>query len=96
MHAFLSRMRAAVRARKEHLEQEAAARAIDEARAEIGGVAGDSDDDTAPPNRFDDILNEVCDILNNFERGGAGRGGAGCKYQCATEMCSNGRGVPTS
>ena len=46
-----------MRARK---EQEAAARAIDEARAEVGGVVGDSDDDTAPPNGFDDILNEVC------------------------------------
>jgi hypothetical protein len=54
---FQSRMRAAVRARKEH---EDAARAIDESRAEVGGVAGDSDDDTAPPNGFDDILNEVC------------------------------------
>ena len=58
MEAFRSRMRAAVRARK---EQEAAARAIDEARAEVRGVAGDSDDDTAPPNGFDDILNEVCE-----------------------------------
>ncbi len=58
MYAFHSRMRAAVRARK---EQEAAAQAIDEARAEVGGVAGDSGDDTAPPNGFDDILNEVCE-----------------------------------
>ncbi len=57
MEAFQSRMRSVVRARK---EQEAA-RAIDEARAEIGGVAGDSDDKTAPPNGFDDILNEVCE-----------------------------------
>ncbi len=51
-------VRAAVRARK---EQEAAARAIDAARAEVGGEAGDSDDDTAPPNGFDDIWNEVCE-----------------------------------
>ncbi len=53
-------MRAAVRARN---KQEAAARAIDEARAEVGGEARDSDDDTAPPNHdgFDDILNEVCE-----------------------------------
>ena len=51
-------MRAAVRARK---DQEAAARAIDEARADVGGVAEDSDDDTAPSNGFDDILNEVCE-----------------------------------
>jgi hypothetical protein len=58
MEAFRSRMCAVVRARK---EQEAAARAIDEARAEVGVVAGDSDDDTAPPNGFDDILNEVCE-----------------------------------
>ena len=58
MDAFRSRMRAAVRARK---EQEAAALAIHEARTEIGGVTGDSDDDTAPPNGFDDILNEVCE-----------------------------------
>jgi hypothetical protein len=50
-------MRAAVRARK---EQEAAAQAIDEARAEVGGVSWDSDDDTVPPNGFYDILNEVC------------------------------------
>jgi hypothetical protein len=58
MEAFQSRMRSVVRARK---EQEAAARAIDEARAEVGGVGGDSDDDTAPSNGFDDILNEVCE-----------------------------------
>ena len=32
--------------------------AIVDARAE---VTRDSDDDTAPPNGFDDILNEVCD-----------------------------------
>ena len=51
-------MRAAVRARK---DQEAAAQAIDEARAAVGGVAEDSDDDTAPPNGFDAILNEVCE-----------------------------------
>ena len=51
-------MRAAVRARK---EQEAASRAIDEARADVGGVAGDSDEDTALPNGFDDILNEICE-----------------------------------
>jgi hypothetical protein len=50
-------MCAAVRACK---EQEAAARAINEARAEVGGVAEDSDYDTTPSNRFDDILNEVC------------------------------------
>ena len=48
-------MRAAVRARK---EQEAAVQAIEEARA---AVTRDSDDDTAPQNRFDDILNEVCE-----------------------------------
>jgi hypothetical protein len=58
MEAFRSRMRAAVRARK---VQEAAARAIDEVRAEVGGEARDSDDDTAPPNGFDDISNEVCE-----------------------------------
>ena len=46
-----------MRARK---DQEAAARAIDGTRAEVGGVAGDSDDDSAPPNGFDDISNEVC------------------------------------
>ena len=62
MEAFRSRMRAAVRARK---EQEAAAQAIDEARAEIGGVSGGSDDDTAHPNGFDDILNEVCAEAGN-------------------------------
>ena len=55
MDAFRSRMRAVVRARK---QQEAAAQAIEDARAE---VTRDSDDDTAPPNGFDDILNEVCD-----------------------------------
>jgi hypothetical protein len=39
------------------------AQAIDEleARAEVGGVAGGSDDDTVPPNGFDDILNEICE-----------------------------------
>jgi hypothetical protein len=58
MDAFCSRMRAAVRART---EQEAAARAIEEARAEVGEVTGDSDDDTEPPNGFDDVLNEVCE-----------------------------------
>ena len=42
-------------------EQEAAARTIEEARAEVGEVTGDSDDDNAPPNGFDDILNEVCE-----------------------------------
>ena len=53
-------MRAVVRARK---EQEEAAQAIDEARAHVRGVAAarDSDDDTSPPNGFDDILNEVCE-----------------------------------
>ena len=51
-------MCAAVRARG---EQEAAARAIEEARAEVGAAAGDSDDDTAPQNGFDDILNEICE-----------------------------------
>jgi chromatin segregation and condensation protein Rec8/ScpA/Scc1 (kleisin family) len=55
MDAFRSLMRAVVRARK---EQKAAAQAIEDARAE---VTRDSDDDTAPPNGFDDILNEVCD-----------------------------------
>ena len=55
MDAFRSRMRAALRARK---EQEAAAQAIHEARAL---VTEDSDDDTAPPNGFDDILNQVCE-----------------------------------
>ena len=43
-----------------HVLQEAAARTIEEARAEVGEVTGDSDDDTAPPNGFNDILNEVC------------------------------------
>ncbi len=59
MEAFRSRIRAAVRARK---EQETAVRAIDEARAEVEGETRDSDDasDTAPPNGFDGILNEVC------------------------------------
>ncbi len=37
-------------------EQKAAAQAIEDARAD---VTRDSDDDTAPPNGFDDILNEV-------------------------------------
>lgn len=41
-------------------EQEAAAQAIDEARAEVAVVAGDSDYATAPPYGFNDILNEVC------------------------------------
>jgi len=58
MEAFLSRLRSVVRARK---EQEAAARAINEARAEVGGVGRDSDVDTAPSNGFDDTLNEVCE-----------------------------------
>ncbi len=53
-------MRAAVRARK---EQEAAAQAIDEARAAVKRVTEDFDDDvtddTAPPNVFDFILIEV-------------------------------------
>ena len=30
-------------------------------RAAVGGVAEDSDDDTAPQNWFEDILNEVCE-----------------------------------
>jgi hypothetical protein len=54
MDAFRSRM-PAVRARK---EQEAAAQAMEEARA---ALPRDSDDDTAPQNEFDDILNEVCE-----------------------------------
>ncbi len=54
--AFRSRMSAAVQARK---EQEAAAQAIDEARAAVRKVTADSDDETAPPNGLDDILNEV-------------------------------------
>jgi hypothetical protein len=54
--AFRSRMRAAVRARK---EREAAAQAVGEARA--AAAAADSDDDTAPPNGFDEILEEVCE-----------------------------------
>jgi hypothetical protein len=54
MDAFRS-MRAFVGARK---QQEAAAQAIEDARAE---VTRNSDDNTAPPNGFDDILNEVCD-----------------------------------
>ena len=56
MEAFRRRMRAAVRARK---EQEAAAQAITDARAAV--TTADSDDDTAPPNGFDEILNEVCE-----------------------------------
>ena len=55
MDAFRSRLRAAVRARK---EREAAAQAIDEARAAL--EAENSDDDTAPRNGFEDILNEIC------------------------------------
>jgi hypothetical protein len=58
MDAFRYRMRAAVRTRK---EREAAAQAIDEARAAIREETGDSDDETAPPNGFDDILIEVCE-----------------------------------
>ncbi len=58
MDAFRSRMCAAVRARK---EREAAAQAIDEARAASREGTGDSDDKTAPPNGFDDVLNEVCE-----------------------------------
>jgi hypothetical protein len=54
--------RDAVRACK---EQEAAAQAIEEARADIGGVSGGSDDDTVHPNGFDDILNEVCAEAGN-------------------------------
>ena len=53
MDAFRSRMRAAVRARK---EREAAAQAIDAARTAIREGPGDSDDETAPPNGFDDIV----------------------------------------
>ncbi len=53
IEAIQSRMRSVVLARK---EQEAAARAIDEAGGEAGGVAEDSDDDSAPSNGFDDIL----------------------------------------
>ncbi len=60
--AFRSCMRAAVRARK---EQEAAAQAIDEARAAARREAEDSesisDDDSTPQNGFDDILSEVCE-----------------------------------
>ncbi len=51
-------MRAAFRARK---EREAAAQTIDAARTAIREGTGDSDDETAPPNGFDDILNEVCE-----------------------------------
>ena len=39
-------------------EREAAAQAIDEARAVL--EAENSDDDTAPRNGFEDILNEIC------------------------------------
>ena len=56
IEAFRSRMHAAVRARK---EREAAAQAIEEARAAL--EADDSDDDTAPRNGFDEILDEICD-----------------------------------
>ena len=56
IEAFRSRMHAAVRARK---EREAAAQAIQEARAAL--EADDSDDDTAPRNAFDEILDEICD-----------------------------------
>ncbi len=63
-------MRAAVRARK---EQEAAAQDINEARAEVGAEAGDSDDDTAPPNGFDSILIEICEEAG-FESDETGRG----------------------
>ena len=71
-------MHAAVRARK---EQEAAARASDEARA-VGGVAGDSDDDPAPPNGFNGILNEVCDEAGNQSKEsdeGAWRASSDCQ-----------------
>ena len=58
MDAFQVRscMCAAVRARK---EREAAAQAIDEARAAM--EAEDSDDDTLPQNGFVEILDEICD-----------------------------------
>ena len=55
MDAFRLSMRAAVQSRT---EQEAAAQVIIDARA---AVTEDSDDDTAPPNGFDEILNEVCE-----------------------------------
>lgn len=56
MDVFRSRMHVVVRARK---EQEAAARAIDEARTDVGGVAGESNDDIANPHGFDYLLNVV-------------------------------------
>ncbi len=49
----------------EHVKSKAAAQAMDEARAEIGGISGGSDDDTAHPNGIDDILNEVCAEAGN-------------------------------
>ena len=52
-----SRIHAAVRARK---EQEATAQGIEEARAAASAVLNDSDDDTAPPNGFDEISDEIC------------------------------------
>ena len=54
MDAFRSRMRAVVRARKEQA-REAAGQAIVDARA-ASEVTRGSDDDTAPPNGFDDIF----------------------------------------
>ena len=47
-------MHVAVRARK---EQEATAQAIEEARAAASAVLNDG---TAPPNGFDEILDEIC------------------------------------
>jgi hypothetical protein len=63
MEAFQSRMCAVVQARK---EQEAAAQAIDEARAEVAVVAGDSDYDTAPPNAAKGIYLLLFDVKVNL------------------------------
>ena len=49
-------MHAAVQAWK---EQVATAQATEEARAAASAVLNDSDDDTAPPNGFDEILDEI-------------------------------------
>ncbi len=63
MDDFCSHMSAAVQARKEQVpQQEAAAQAMNEARAAGRRVREeDSDDNTAPPDGFNDILNEVCE-----------------------------------
>ena len=62
-------MSAAVRARK---GEEAAAQAMDEARAAIRRATEGADDDAAPPNGLDDVLNLVYE-------------GAGCEHEESKE-----------